>query len=54
MQIISIIYLSLKRIMKNILITGGSRGIGKEIVKICHINNFKVHFTYSNNLVSAK
>ena len=40
--------------MKNILITGGSRGIGKEIVKICHKNNFKVHFTYSNNLVSAK
>ena len=40
--------------MKNILVTGGSRGIGKEIVKTCIKEGCYVHFTYANDLSSAK
>ena len=40
--------------MKNILVTGGSRGIGKQIVKSCIDNDYKVHFTYSKDLSAAK
>ena len=40
--------------MKNVLVTGGSRGIGKEIVKECLYQDYRVHFTYSNDITSAK
>ena len=40
--------------MKNILITGGSRGIGRGIVKTCLNEGYYVHFTYANDLSSAE
>ena len=39
---------------ENILITGGSRGIGREIVKTCLNEGYYVHFTYANDLSSAE
>ena len=40
--------------MKNVLITGGSRGIGKELVRIFCENGCSVAFTYKNSCDSAK
>ena len=40
--------------MKNILVTGGSRGIGKQIVRSCIDNEYNVHFTYAKDLSAAK
>ena len=39
---------------KKIFITGGSRGIGASIVKVCAENSATVAFTYSQNEESAK
>lgn len=36
--------------MRNVLITGGSRGIGKAIVEFLVKKNYKVCFTYNKNL----
>lgn len=40
--------------MKNVLITGGSRGIGKACVKDFAQNGWRVFFTYHKNLEAAK
>ena len=40
--------------MKNVLITGGSRGIGKELVRIFCEHGCSVAFTYKNSCDSAK
>ena len=40
--------------MKNVLITGGSRGIGKEMVKEFSKNGFSVAFTYMNSEREAR
>lgn len=36
--------------MKNVLVTGGSRGIGKAVVEYLIKKNYKVSFTYNNEL----
>ena len=41
-------------IMKSVLITGGSRGIGKACVKLFTQNGWRVFFTYVNNEACAK
>ena len=40
--------------MKNILITGGSRGIGKAMVKAFSDKGYKVAFTYKSSLDEAE
>ena len=40
--------------MKNVLITGGSRGIGKACVKVFAENGWRVFFTYLNSGAQAK
>ena len=40
--------------MRNILITGGSSGIGEALVKESLKQNFRVFFTYLHNEKSAK
>ena len=40
--------------MKTILITGGSRGIGKSIVEEAIANNYQVIFTYNKNKKTAE
>ena len=35
--------------MKNVLITGGSSGLGKELVKCFNENGYNVYFTYFKN-----
>ena len=35
--------------MKNVLITGGSRGIGAECVKLFSERGYRVFFIYRNN-----
>ncbi len=40
--------------MKNVFITGGSRGIGKELVRIFSKNGYRVGFCYNKNEESAK
>lgn len=40
--------------MKNVLITGGSRGIGKELVCIFCEHGYSVAFTYKNSIESAR
>lgn len=40
--------------MKNVLITGGSRGIGSAMVRIFAKNGYKVYFTYKNSDTKAK
>ena len=37
-----------------ILVTGGSRGIGAEIVRACHADGMAVYFTYANDRVAAE
>jgi len=39
---------------KTVLIVGGTGGIGSEIVKIFHANNFRVYATYFSNEAKAK
>ena len=40
--------------MKNVLITGGSRGIGAACVQLFAENGFRVYFTYSKSKVQAQ
>ena len=40
--------------MKNILITGGSRGIGAEMVKAFSQAGYRVFFTYKNSVDLAQ
>ena len=40
--------------MKTILITGGTRGIGKSIVEEAIANNYQVIFTYNKNKKTAE
>ncbi len=40
--------------MKTVLITGGSRGIGSEIVRLFSKNGYNVAFTYKNSYEEAK
>ena len=40
--------------MKNVLITGGSRGIGKAMVRLFCENGYNVGFTYRNSEAAAK
>lgn len=40
--------------MKNVLVTGGSRGIGRAIVKMFCANGYKVAFTYNSNREMAE
>lgn len=40
--------------MKTVLITGGSRGIGRELVKTFTSNGYKVAFTYKKSETEAK
>ena len=40
--------------MKTILITGGSKGIGKCVVEEAIKNNYKVVFTYNKSKKAAK
>lgn len=40
--------------MKKVLITGGSRGIGRELVKEFSIKGYKVYFLYKNSEEKAK
>lgn len=40
--------------MMNILITGGSSGIGRALVEECLRNNYRVFFTYLNNKKNTK
>lgn len=40
--------------MKKVLITGAAKGIGKELVKVFHKNNYEVIFTYLNSIEEAK
>ncbi len=44
----------MENIKKTVLITGGSRGLGKEIVKKFASNNYNVAFTYLNSEKEAK
>lgn len=39
--------------MKKVLITGAAKGIGKELVKVFHKNNYEVIFTYLNSIEEA-
>ena len=39
--------------MKNVLITGGSRGIGKAMVELFSSNGYRVAFTYKNSDAAA-
>ena len=36
--------------MKNVLITGGSSGLGKELVKAFEDNGYNVFFTYNKTI----
>ena len=40
--------------MKKVLITGAAKGIGRELVKVFHNNNYEVIFTYLNSYKDAK
>ena len=40
--------------MKNVLITGGSRGIGKALVEAFSKNGYNVAFTYNKSENEAK
>lgn len=40
--------------MKKVLITGAAKGIGKELVRIFHENNYEVVFTYLSSINDAK
>ena len=40
--------------MKKVLITGAAKGIGRELVKVFHNNNYEVIFTYLNSCKEAK
>ena len=40
--------------MKKVLITGAAKGIGRELVKVFHNNNYEVIFTYLNSCKDAK
>ena len=40
--------------MKTVLITGGSRGIGREIVRLFAENGYNVAFTYKSSVAEAE